>query len=203
MFYKIKVSTIVRIPPYYFDLPLKEAALRVLREEFEGHVEENLGLIIAITDVNVKEEGFILPGDGATYHQAEFEALIFNPKIDLQRYVYEVVEGEVMHVEDFGVFVRLGPIDALIHISQIYDDKFNYNPKERCLVGRDTGYMVKVHDIVRARIIACEIRGHGSILGEKPIKVALTTRQPFLGNIDWIKKELERIYGKSKEVKSK
>ena len=32
---------------------------------------------------------------------------------------YEVVEGAVSEVHDFGTFVRIGPMEALLHKSQI------------------------------------------------------------------------------------
>jgi len=38
-----------------------------------------------------------MPGDGATYHKAEFSLLTFYPKIQ------EVIEGEVVEVTDYRV----------------------------------------------------------------------------------------------------
>ncbi len=37
-------------------------------------------------------------------------------------FVEEVVAGEVTELAEFGAFVRIGPIDGLVHVSQITND---------------------------------------------------------------------------------
>ena len=39
-------------------------------------------------------------------------------------------EGEVVEITDFGVFVRIGPTDALLHLSQITDDYLKSDVKQ-------------------------------------------------------------------------
>jgi len=38
-----------------------------------------------------------------------------------------VIEGEVVEIADFGAFIRVGPIDALLHVSQLMDDYISYD----------------------------------------------------------------------------
>ncbi|MCD6095184.1 MAG: DNA-directed RNA polymerase [Thermoprotei archaeon] len=184
MYQLVKVSGVVRIPPDKFNKPLKEAALDILRDEYEGKVDPELGIIIAVLDVDVSPVGFIIPGDGATYHKATFDLITFVPKM------HEVVEGEVVEVTDFGVFVRLGPVDGFIHLSQLYDDYFSYDPRQGALISREAHYELRVRDVVRARIVTISISPSGGIRG---IRIGMTMRQPFLGKIEWIKKELEKL----------
>ena len=66
----------------------------------------------------------MIAGDGATYHKVNFTALTFYPKL------HEVVEGEVVEITDFGAFVRIGPTDALLHLSQITDDYLKSDVKQ-------------------------------------------------------------------------
>ena len=40
---------------------------------------------------------------------------------------YEVVEGVVSEVNEFGAFVRIGPMEALLHKSQIMEDTVDAN----------------------------------------------------------------------------
>ena len=188
MYKIITFQDIVRIPPSKFNKDLNEAAKEVLEELYEGQLLENVGLIISILDVKVSEIGRIVPGDGASYHKTVFNALVFSPTIN------EVVEGEIVTVEDFGLFIRLGPLEGLIHKSQIYDDKFQYDKSQGAMIGKETRYIVRRGDIVRARIVTVSSMA-GTIRG---FRIGLTMRQPFLGKIEWIKKELERIYKKSK-----
>src|SRR3989337_2176291 len=50
----------------------------------------------------------------------------------------EIVEGEAVEIADFGAFIRVGPIDALLHVSQIMDDYISYDEKQGVLMGQET-----------------------------------------------------------------
>lgn len=192
MYYIFRVYDIVRISPDMFDLPLEQAALRSLRSKYEGTIDKDLGLILAVFDVKVSEEGMIIHGDGATYHDAEFSILAFKPMIK------EVVEGTVVEITDFGAFVNLGPIDALAHKSQILDDVLMYDNRRSALIGKETKKILEKGDIVRARVIAVS-----TSLSNKIMRIGITMRQPFLGKLEWIREEIERIYQKPKEKAKK
>ncbi len=194
MYQLVRLEGLVRIPPEKFGEPLEKAAKDILREEYEGTIDPELGVIVAVLNVEVSEAGLIVPGDGATYHDVKYEVLTFIPQMQ------EVVEGEVVEVTDFGIFVRLGPIDGFVHLSQIYDDYFSYDKRQGVLLGRDTHYDLRVKDIVRARIVTISLGASG---GSRSIKIGMTMRQPFLGKIEWIRKEVEKIKRKVKpqEVK--
>lgn len=185
MYVLFKVKDVVRIPPTYFDRDLKEAALEVLRDSYEGVIDKELGLILLVRNVKVEEEGTIIPGDGATYHIAEFEVLSYLP------YLREVVEGEAVEVTDFGVFMSLGPVDGLIHKSQVLDDRISYDGRRGALIGQETKRILERGDVLRARITSVS-----SASSNKLMRIALTMRQPFLGKLEWIVEDLERIYGK-------
>jgi len=177
----VKVKDVVRIPPNLLGKPIEEAALFALKEKYEGTLDSDLGFVIMILKVIDIGLGKIIPGDGATYHEVEFEALTFKPEL------HEVVEGEVIEVVSFGVFVRLGPMDGLCHISQITDDFISYDPKRASLLGKETGRVLSEGDRVRARITAISLKG------SKGGRIGLTMRQPFLGKLEWIKEEVKRI----------
>jgi DNA-directed RNA polymerase subunit E' len=182
------VKDVVRIPPEEFGLPLEEAARRTRREKYEGIVSPELGVILAVTDVEVDEVGKIVPGDGATYHNAVFRLLAFNQLRN------EVVEGPVVEVKEFGIFVRIGPIDGLVHRSQITDDYMEYEPSREALIGKETRLVIEKGDIVRARIASVSIAPTTNV-----IKVGLTMRQPYLGKLEWIKRLVEKGGGNAAE----
>ena len=102
--------------------------------------------------------------------------------------LYEVVEGEVVDVVEFGVFVRLGPLDGLIHISQIMDDYVSYDPKREAIIGKETGRVIEKGDKVRARIVAVSLRE----ARKRGSKIALTMRQPGLGKLEWIEEDKKK-----------
>jgi len=153
-----------------------------LKMKYEGMIDEELGYVVAVTGIKVNPIGKIIPGDGATYHKAEFSLLTFYPKIQ------EVIEGEVVEIADFGAFVRVGPIDALLHVSQLMDDYISHDEKQGVLMGKETRRKLTTGDHVRVRITAVSLgRGGGSG------KIGVTARQPFLGKIEWINKDLEKM----------
>jgi DNA-directed RNA polymerase subunit E' len=145
-------------------------------------VDEELGYVIAVTNVKANPIGKIIPGDGATYHKVTFSLLTFYPRVQ------EVVEGEVVEIADFGAFVRIGPIDALLHVSQLMDDFISYDGKQGVLLGKETKRKLASGDQVRVRITAVSLGRAGS-----SGKIGVTARQPFLGKLEWIEQEVQRI----------
>ena len=187
----ITLQDTIRIPPGRFGDPLEKVGHDQLKMKYEGMVDEDLGYVIAVTDIRVSPIGKILPGDGATHHKVTFSLLAFYPNMQ------EVVEGEVVEVADFGVFIRIGPIDALLHMSQLLDDFISYDEKQGVLMGKETKRRVAAGDRMRVRITAVSLgRGGGSG------KIGVTARQPFLGKIEWIEKDVARVKGVGQKEES-
>ncbi len=175
MYKIIDVKDTVRVDPEKFNMGLEKSVYESLREKYEGLLNPDIGFILSVEDVVNVGEGKVLPEDGAAYYPAEFEMLVFEPQ------EHEVVIGEVVDVTEFGGFVRIGPIDALIHISQVMDDYVNYDEKNDSLDGKESGKRLKNGDLVRARII--------SVSYSKDNKVGLTMKQPRLGALKWLEDE--------------
>jgi len=182
----------IRIPPDKFGEPLEEVAREQLKLKYEGIIDEELGYIIAVIDIKVSPIGKIIPGDGATYHKATFSLLTFYPKIQ------EIVEGEVVEIADFGAFLRVGPVDALIHVSQIMDDFISYDDHQDILMGKETKRKVVVGSRMRVRTTAVSL-GRGSSFG----KIGVTARQPFLGALEWIEEDVKKIRGEIEAAEKK
>jgi DNA-directed RNA polymerase subunit E' len=142
-------------------------------------VDEELGYVIAVTRVEVSPIGKIIPGDGATYHKVTFSLLTFFPVLQ------EIVEGDVVEIADFGAFLRIGPVDALLHVSQLMDDYISYDEKQGVLQGKETKRKLTSGDQVRVRITAVSLGRAGS-----SGKIGVTARQPFLGKLEWIKQDV-------------
>ncbi len=181
--YKIlKVLDIVKVPPDEFGNDLKETIKKILIDKYESRLDKDIGFVLSIVDVNKVGTGLVVHGDGSAYHPVEFEVLVYKPEL------YEVVEGEVVDVVEFGAFVRLGPLDGLVHVSQIMDDYVVYDPKREAIIGKESGKVIEIGDIVRARIVAVSLRPER----KRGSKIALTMRQPYLGKIEWIEEEKKK-----------
>lgn len=178
MFKLITLQDTIRIPPETFGNPLEAVGREQVKSKYEGVVDEELGYVIAVTKVEVSPIGKIIPGDGATYHKVNFSLLTFYPVIQ------EIVEGDVVEIADFGAFVRIGPVDALLHVSQLMDDFISYDEKQGVLLGKETKRKLTTGDQMRVRITAVSLGRAGS-----SGKIGVTARQPFLGKLEWIKEE--------------
>jgi DNA-directed RNA polymerase subunit E' len=176
MFKLTTLQDTIRIPPETFGTPLEKVGLDQVKAKYEGIVDDELGYVIAVNKVEVSPVGKIIPGDGATYHKVSFSLLTFYPIIQ------EVVEGDVVEIADFGAFVRIGPVDALLHVSQLIDDYMSYDEKQGVLLGKETKRKLTSGDQVRVRITAVSLGRAGS-----SGKIGVTARQPFLGKIEWLK----------------
>lgn len=179
---------VVRIPPNLFGTNLKKGAITILREKYESMINADLGYIIMIMDAKVDEMGKMIAGDGGTYHKVEFEALTFYPKLQ------EIVQGEIVDITDFGAFVRIGPTDALLHLSQVMDDYLKSDVKAGVILANQSGRNLNVKSTIRTRITAVSL-GKGASMG----KIGITCRQPFLGADEWIAEEIKKSNGGSKE----
>lgn len=186
MFKILTIKDEIGVPPTKFDLELNEAVKQALQEQVEGKMHPDIGVFLCVTDVLDVGEGKIIPEDGAIYYPVEFKILTYRPEIN------EIVIGEVVDITEFGAFTRVGPLDALIHVSQIMDDKISYDVKNSVFVGKKTGYKLKEGDLVKARVV-------GVSLGKGRSKISLTMRQPLLGAVEWLSKEKNK---KKKEAKA-
>lgn len=183
MFSLLTLEDVVRIPPNKFNESLDVVTYEELRSKYEGLVNNDLGFVVAVIDAKVNSMGKILPGDGATYHIVSFTLLSYYPEIQ------EIIEGEIVEVVDFGVFVRVGPIDALVHVSQLIDDFVSFDERQAVLTAKETKRNLRRDDIIRARITAVSF-GRGGSSG----KVGMTMRQPFLGKLEWIMEDLKKAH---------
>jgi DNA-directed RNA polymerase subunit E' len=194
MYRIISKEDILRIPPDYLGDDFTKTVEELTHSNFEGKIDNENNLIVVATNVNPIGDGRIVHGDGGVYQQVKYEALVFRPEM------HEVIEGTVCEVLKFGVFVRFGPLDGLLHISQVMDDHIDVDPGNERLIGKETKRELRIGDKVRARIVAISINERNP----RESKIGLTMRQPGLGKIDWILEDLKKPSEKvSKEVKKK
>jgi DNA-directed RNA polymerase subunit E' len=193
MFAIVEMLDVVRIPPNRFNTDLRSAAIAILKDKYESMISNELGYVIMIMDADVNPVGKIVHGDGSTYHKTTFRALTYYPTIQ------EIVEGEIVEVTEFGAFVRIGPTDALLHLSQIMDDFLSVDVKQGAITGSKSNKILRTGSTVRVRITAVSLKG--GTMG----KIGVTCRQPYLGAEEWIVEDVKRsrksVEGKEGEEK--
>ena len=181
MFQIIEVEDVVRVDPRDFSETLNKMAEKVLKLKYERTLSPDFGYVILIVGVKADKVGKILPSDGATYHNVNFKLLTYLPKLQ------EVVEGDVVEITDFGAFIRIGPTDALLHLSQITDEYLNSDVRQGLITAQHSNRVINVGTRMRVRVTALSL-ARGSSMG----KIGVTCRQPFLGANDWIEEDLKK-----------
>jgi len=182
MYIKIRAVDVVRVPPERLGDELQPTLKEMLQEKLEGRMDRRIGMVIAILDIVNMKEGKIMIGNGGVYYETEFDMLVFRPRMQ------EIVEGEVVEIVEFGAFVAIGPLDGLLHISQITDEYISYDEKGAKLVTKDTGRTLGEGDKLRARIVAISLNE----MDPGDSKIGLTMRQPGLGKLEWMEEEREK-----------
>lgn len=174
MFFKATIKDYVDLKPDLFHGDLNESLTAQLVRDYADKTTEDLGLIVTVVEVLNIGKGFKLPEDSSRHYIVEFVVLAYKPDM------HEVIEGEVSSVTNFGVFVNMGILDGLVHLSQTMTDQVSFS-KTGSLQGAQTGQSLKMGDMVRASVVAVSFKDI------RNVKIGLTMRQPGLGAIEWLK----------------
>jgi DNA-directed RNA polymerase subunit E' len=193
MYTLVKLNDTVRVPPEQFGEDLNDAINNIVQKTFEGTIRKKHGLIVAVDSINTLGDGIIIHGDGGMYQKVEFEALTFNPALQ------EMTDALICEIVEFGAFCHIGPLDALIHMSQIMNDYVNVDAENERIVGKENKNVLKVGDHVRARIVAISLNE----LSARESKIGLTMRQPALGAHEWLKEPKDEKKDDKKKDKKK
>ena len=193
MYNVAKVEDTVRIPPEMFGEDLNKVVEELVQKTFEGSMRKNHGIIVVVDNVEPVGDGIVIHGDGAMYQKVAFDALTFKPELQ------EVLDGIVCEIVEFGAFCHIGPLDALIHMSQIMNDYVEVDSESEVIVGKEKKKTLKTGDSVRARVVAVSMNE----LSARESKIGLTMRQPSLGAHEWLHEPEEKEAEKKEEKKTK
>jgi DNA-directed RNA polymerase subunit E' len=188
MYYRLKVEDTVRVMPDQFGNDLDEVIKQIVQQTFEGTVRKEDGIIVVAENIEPVGDGIVIHGDGAMYQKVRFDALTFKPEMQ------EVLDGIICEIVEFGAFCHIGPIDALIHMSQIMNDYVQVDAENEVITGKEKKRKLQVGDSVRARIVAVSLNE----LSARESKIGLTMRQPALGSHEWLHDTDDETDGKKK-----
>mgnify|MGYP006284217421 CR=1 FL=1 len=190
MYYNVRLEDTVRIPPNKFGDDLNKVVTKIVQETFEGTMKKKHGLIVIADEIEPIGNGVVIHGDGAMYQKVAFSALTYKPELQ------EIIDAVVCEIVEFGAFCHIGPLDALVHMSQIMNDYVEVDSESEVITGKEKKQMLQTGDPVRARIVAVSLNE----LSSRESKIGLTMRQPSLGAHKWIYEEED---GKKKKGSKK
>jgi DNA-directed RNA polymerase subunit E' len=176
MYKRVRLRDTVEVPPEELADVTPELVKRLLRDKLEGSIDEEVGSVVSVTEVHDIGTGSVLPNKPGVYYEAEFDAVTFDP--DMQ----EVVDGTVVEVVEFGAFVGIGPVDGLLHVSQISDEYLAHDEDNEQLASRESNRVLGRDDAVRTRIVTKSIDERNP----RESKIGLTAKQPGLGKHEWL-----------------
>ncbi len=189
MYTLTKITDTIRVPPERFGENLNEAIQDIVQKTFEGTIRRSQGIIVIVDNITPLGDGIVIHGDGGMYQKVEFEAFTFNPMLQ------EIVDGIVCEIVEFGAFCHIGPLDALLHMSQIMNDYVDVDVESGRIQGKETKRILKVGDPIRARIVAVSLNE----LSARESKIGLTMRQPALGTHEWLTEPKDEKHEKKRE----
>ncbi|MBR2254627.1 MAG: DNA-directed RNA polymerase [Candidatus Methanomethylophilaceae archaeon] len=185
MYMITEVEKAVRIPPVELKDDIESVIENLTRDVYEGRLGEDKTFTLLVNNVRAIGPGRIVHGDGAVYQTVRFDQVVFKPKDN------EVVTGVVVEIVKFGAFVRFVPLDGLLHVSQVMDDRVDIDESNQRLVGKESGRFLAVGDVVRARIVSIDLNEKNP----QDSKIGLTMRQPGLGKLQWIDEDNKKKGG--------
>jgi len=182
MYKRVTLRDTVEVPPEYLADVSPDLVKKLLQDKLEGRVDEDVGSVVSVIEVHDIGQGAVLPNEPGVYYEAEFDALTFDPQMQ------EVIDGEIVEVVNFGAFVGIGPVDGLLHVSQISDEYLAYDEENQQLASRESNQTLGVGDAVRARIVTKSIDERNP----RDSKIGLTAKQVGLGKHGWLETEREK-----------
>src|SRR6056297_81983 len=182
MYKRVRLRDTVEVPPRHLADVSPGMVKKRLQDKLEGRMDEDVGSVVSVIEVRDIGDGAVLPNKPGVYYEAEFDALTFDPQMQ------EVIDGEIVEVVDFGAFVGIGPVDGLLHVSQISDEYLAYDGENQQLASRDTNRTIGTGDAVRARIVTKSIDERNP----RDSKIGLTAKQIGLGKHGWLQEEREK-----------
>ena len=182
MYKRVRLRDTVEVPPRHLADVGPDLITRLLQDKLEGRMDEDVGSVVTVIEINDIGDGAVLPNKPGVYYEADFDALTFDPQMQ------EVVDGEVVEVVNFGAFVGIGPVDGLLHVSQISDEYLAYDEENQQLASRESNRTLGVGDAVRARIVTKSIDERNP----RDSKIGLTAKQVGLGKHGWLQEDREK-----------
>jgi len=179
MYKRVRLRDTVEVPPEHLADVTPERVKRLLQDKLEGRMDEDVGSVVSVSEVHEIGDGTVLPSRPGVYYEAEFDAVTFDPQMQ------EVVDGTVVEVVEFGAFVGLGPVDGLLHVSQISDEYLAYDGENQQLASTESNATLGTEDAVRVRVVTKSVDERNP----RDSKIGLTAKQPGLGKHGWLREE--------------
>lgn len=190
MFILTEFKDTVKIPPCNFDRKLNESVTQELNRKLANKVYPNVGLCIALHDIEKIEESYVFPGDGSSHTTVSFRFIVFRP------FMEEILIGKIRNCSIDGVHVTLGFFEDIIIPPNKLQHPSRFDETERVWVweyevegGDKHDLFMDEHEIIRFRVfneIFSETSPTGPLAARDAEKTETKNTSPYtlMGAID-------------------
>lgn len=200
MFVLAEMKDTVRIQPWLFNVPTNEAIINVLNQKFANKVVHNVGLCIALWDIQKLENSYIFPGDGSHHTVVYFRYVIFRPFAD------EILIGRIKSCSKEGVQVTMGFFDDITIPVDAMQDPTRFDENEQLWaweyqmedgkhdlfmeIGEEIRFRIVDQTFVDTTPVGPDSANKGSETAEPEIKkspytITASVSEPGLGLLSW------------------
>ncbi|CCF59762.1 hypothetical protein KAFR_0H03520 [Kazachstania africana CBS 2517] len=150
MFILSRVNDLVRIPPDQFHRDAVSSITHQLNDRYANKVIPHVGLCVTVYDILEADEGQLKPGDGSSYVNVTFRALVFKP------FVGEIVTGWISKCTAEGIQVSLlGLFDDIFIPKNMLFEGCYFEPNDLAWIwpmDEETKLYFDVNEKVRFRV---------------------------------------------------
>ena len=72
----------------------------------------------------------------------------------MERHIGETFEGVISGMNSYGFYVELqNTVEGMVHVSNLYDDRYYYNEETYEMYGVDTGKVYRMGQRIKVRVL--------------------------------------------------
>ena len=75
MYQVVTVEDEIAVPPTKLGLDIKKSVKESIEENFEGKIDNDIGVVLAVKEIEEIKEGMVLPGDPSVQYPVKFKLL--------------------------------------------------------------------------------------------------------------------------------
>ena len=115
----------------------------------EGRIEHYQSILQTVADQSSKLE--------RRADEAERETEKLKKAEYMENHIGETFEGVISSITSWGMYVELSnTIEGMIHVTNMYDDRYYYREETHEMFGVDTGKVYKLGQKVRIRVLGAD-----------------------------------------------
>lgn len=173
MFTLVKLADTIELDPATFGMSHQQALHQEINAKYANKVLNDVGLCIALYDVQTSSDGLLRPGDGSIYIKCEFRLIVFKP------FVGEVLVGWISSCTEEGLNVRMEFFDNVFIPKTMLFEGTQFIIKEQAWVWKNDEYSLYLdtNEKIRFRV--------EDVTYDKSMQIIASAQIDGMGLISW------------------